>query len=94
MSDNFLAGIYYVLSRQFDRGRRRISGVKRVRERRSSPRSAVRHRNGLNPAAKNRVRLFQPVDRRIQFRDHRVGFLGKDNQLDVDFLIAHTSTFP
>ena len=91
LSDDLLIGVDEVLHHQFECRPYRFSGVKCVPEGRSSARSAVRHGNVLNVAAENRARLLQPIESRTQLRGDRDCIFGKDDYLDTDFLIAHTS---
>ena len=50
-----------------------------------SPDALRRYR--LDPAAKERVLLFQLIERGVQSRDNCLSLIGNDHQLEIDFFV-------
>jgi hypothetical protein len=47
---------------------------------------------GLDPPTEKCVPLFQPIKRRLQLSDDRVGLIGDDDQFDIDLFVSHLNT--
>jgi hypothetical protein len=87
--DHFLERIGNLLTRHPQRSNRRLSRRARVHKRRSLPRSTVLDSNGLDSSAKDRVPLFQPINRRVQLRHNRLRVIRENNHFQIDFYVSH-----
>jgi hypothetical protein len=45
--------------------------------------------DGLDPTTEECVPLFQPIQRGVQLRDNCIGFIGDDDQFDIDLFVEH-----